>query len=203
MVGIYISGHPLDNFRFELETFTNAQCSLLAEIEKLEGKELKLGGLVSNVDHRTTKTGKPFGRFTLEDYSGSYTFTLFGEDYLKQRTYMNIGWFLFIEGAVIRHTWGQQNLELKIRNIDLLNDLGTKRSKGLQVKVSAADVTPELIGKIENVCTAFKGDVPLYLKLSDSGENMNLELLSRKFRISPVNDMVKQMKKVADVEVVF
>lgn len=203
VVGIYISGHPLDNFRFELETFTNAQCSLLAEIEKLEGKELKLGGLVSNVDHRTTKTGKPFGRFTLEDYSGSYTFTLFGEDYLKQRTYMNIGWFLFIEGAVIRHTWGQQNLEFKIRNIDLLNDLGTKRSKGLQVKVSAADVTPELIGKIENVCTAFKGDVPLYLKLSDSGENMNLELLSRKFRISPVNDMVKQMKKVADVEVVF
>src|SRR5690606_785120 len=128
------------------------QCSILAELEKLEGTELKLGGLVSNVDHRTTKTGKPFGRFTLEDYSGSYTFTLFGEDYLKQRTYMNIGWFLFIEGAVIRNTWGQQNLEFKIRHIDLLNDLGTKRSKGLQVKVSASDVTPELIGKIENVC---------------------------------------------------
>lgn len=203
VVGIYISGHPLDNFRFELETFTNAQCGVLAEMDKLEGTELKLGGLVSNVDHRTTKTGKPFGRFTLEDYSGSYTFTLFGEDYLKHRTYMNIGWFLFIEGAVIRNTWGQQNLEFKIRHIDLLNDLGTKRSKGLQVKVSAADVTPELIGKIENVCTSFKGDVPLYLKLSDPDENMNLELLSRKFRINPVNDMVKQMKKVADVDVVF
>ncbi|HLT72239.1 MAG TPA: DNA polymerase III subunit alpha, partial [Cyclobacteriaceae bacterium] len=203
VVGIYISGHPLDNFRFELETFTNAQCSILAELEKLEGTELKLGGLVSNVDHRTTKTGKPFGRFTLEDYSGSYTFTLFGEDYLKQRTYMNIGWFLFIEGSVIRNTWGQQNLEFKIRHIDLLNDLGTKRSKGLQVKVSASDVTPELIGKIENVCLEFKGDVPLYLKLSDAGENMTLELLSRKFRISPVNEMVKKMKKVADVDVVF
>lgn len=203
VVGIYISGHPLDNFRFELETFTNAQCSVLAEMEKLEGTELKLGGLVSNVDHRTTKTGKPFGRFSLEDYSGSYTFTLFGEDYLKHRTYMNIGWFLFIEGAVIRNTWGQQNLEFKIRHIDLLNDLGTKRSKGLQVKVSAADVTPELIGKIESVCVEFKGDVPLYLKLSDSSENMSLELLSRKFRISPGNEMVKKMKKVADVDVVF
>ena len=203
VVGIYISGHPLDNFRFELETFTNAQCSLLGDMEKIEGTELKLGGLVSNVDHRTTKTGKPFGRFTLDDYSGSYTFTLFGEDYLKHRTYMNIGWFLFIEGAAIRNTWGQQNLEFKIRHIDLLNDLGTKRSKGLQVKVNAADVTSELIGKIENVCAEFKGDVPLYLKLSDTSENLSLELLSRKFRISPGNEMVKQMKKVADVDVVF
>lgn len=203
VVGIYISGHPLDNFRFELETFSNAQCSLLADIEPLEGKELKLGGIVSNVDHRTTKTGKPFGRFTLEDYSGSYTFTLFGEDYLKHRTYMNIGWFLFVEGGVVRHTWGQQNLEFKIRNIDLLNELGMKRSKGLQIRISAADVTPELIGKIEDVCLEFKGDIPLFLKLSDSAENLNLELLSRKYRISPVNEMVRKMKKVADVDVVF
>src|SRR5690606_36772988 len=161
------------------------------------------GCLGSNVDHRTTKTGKPFGRFTLEDYSGSYTFTLFGEDYLKQRTYMNIGWFQFIEGAVLRNTWGQQNLEFKIRHIDLLNDLGTKRSRGVQVKLSVADITPELIGKIETVCAEFKGDVPLYLKLSDASENISLDLLSRRFRVSPVNEMVKKMKKVADMDVVF
>ena len=203
VVGIYISGHPLDNFKFELETFTNARCSLLADFDKLEGNELKLGGIVTNVDHRTTKTGRPFGRFTLEDYSGNYTFTLFGEDYLKHRTYMNIGWFLFVEGAVMRNSWGQQNLEFKIRSIDLLNELGVRRSKGLQVKVNAADISPELIGKIEDVCKEFKGNVPLYLKLSDTSENMHLELLSRKFRICPVNDMVRKMRKVADVDVVF
>src|SRR5690606_22764156 len=203
VVGIYISGHPLDNFRFELESFSNAQCSVLTDLEKLEGNELKLGGIVSHVDHRTTKTGKPFGRFSLEDYSGSYTFTLFGEDYLKHRTYMNIGWILFIAGAALRSPWGQHILEVKIRPIDLLNAGGTKRSRGVQVKLSVADITPELIGKIETVCAEFKGDVPLYLKLSDASENISLDLLSRRFRVSPVNEMVKKMKKVADMDVVF
>ncbi len=203
VIGIYISGHPLDNFRFELETFTNGTCSQLNDIENMQGVDLRLGGIVSSVEHRTTKTGKPFGKFTLEDYTGSYTFTLFGEDYLKSKTFMNTGWFLFIEGGIIRNSWGQQNLEFKIRNIDLLNELGIKRSKGLQLKLSVTDITPDLINKIESACTEFNGNTPLFLKVRDEKENINLELLSRKFRVNPTNDLVKHIRKLADVEVVF
>lgn len=201
VVGIYISGHPLDNFRFEMEGFCNTACSQLNEIENLAGREIKLGGIVTGVEHRTTKTGKPFGKFYLEDYSGNTSFVLFGEDYLKFRNFLNIGWFLFIEGMVIRNTWGQQNLEMKIRNIDLLNEIGVKRSKGIQLRVNASEVTPDLIGKIEDVCQEFSGNTPLFLNLRDEQENISLELLSRKFRVNPVNDMVRKMKKVADVEV--
>jgi DNA polymerase-3 subunit alpha len=203
VVGIYISGHPLDNFRFELDSFSNCTCSQLAELEPLENRELKMGGIVNGVDHRTTKTGRPFGRFTLEDYSGSYTFTLFGDDYLKFRNFMNAGWFVFVEGAVIKNTWGQQNLEFKIRNIDLLNELAVKRSKGLQIRINATDITRDLIDEIEDVCQQFAGNTPLYMKVRDDQENISLELLSRKFRVNPVNDLVKKIKKVADVDVVF
>ncbi|HMG90677.1 MAG TPA: DNA polymerase III subunit alpha [Chryseolinea sp.] len=201
VVGIYISGHPLDNFRFEMDNFCKSSCSELNELEIMVGRETKLGGIVSGVEHRTTKTGKPFGKFTLEDYSGNYTFTLFGEDYLKFKNFMNIGWFLFVEGAVVRNTWGQQNLEFKIRSIDLLNELGIKRSKGVQLRIKATDITKEMIGRIEDVCQEYTGNTPLYLKIQDAGENINLELLSRKFRISPVNEMVKQMKKAGEIEV--
>jgi DNA polymerase-3 subunit alpha len=201
VVGIYISGHPLDNFRFEMDNFCKSTCSELNEPETMVGRETKLGGIVSGVEHRTTKTGKPFGKFTLEDYSGNYTFTLFGEDYLKFKNFMNIGWFLFVEGAVIRNTWGQQNLEFKIRSIDLLNELVIKRSKGVQLRINATDITKEMIGRIEDVCLEYTGNTPLYLKIQDAGENINLELLSRKFRISPVNEMVKQMKKAGEIEV--
>jgi DNA polymerase-3 subunit alpha len=203
VVGIYISGHPLDHFRFEMETFCTAACNQLNEIETLLGRELKLGGIVTAVEHRTTKTGKPFGKFQIEDYTGNTTFTLFGEDYLKFRNFMNIGWFLFIEGTVIKNTWGQQNIEYKIRNVDLLNEIGIKRSKGVQLRVNAKEITPELIIKIEDLCHEFSGSTPLYLKLRDDQENMSLELMSRRFRINPVNDMVKEMKKVAEVEIVF
>jgi DNA polymerase-3 subunit alpha len=169
----------------------------------MEGRDLRLGGIVTTVEHRTTKTGKPFGKFTLEDYTGSYTFTLFGEDYLKSKTFMNSGWFLYMEGAVMRNSWGQQNLEFRIRNIDLLNELGVKRSKGLQLRLNVIDITPDLIGKIADACTEFNGNTPLFLKVRDEKENINLELLSRKYRVNPVNDLVKKIKKFADVEVVF
>ena len=125
----------------------------------------------------------------------------FGEDYLKFKNFLNIGWFLFIEGNVIRNTWGQQNLEMKIRHIDLLNEIGVKRSKGIQLRVNAQEITADLIGKIEDVCQEFSGSTPLYLKVRDDQENISLELMSRKFRVNPINDMVKKMKKVAEVEI--
>jgi DNA polymerase III subunit alpha len=201
VVGIYISGHPLDNFRFEMDSFCTATCNQLTEIEPMLGRDLKLGGIVSTVEHRTTKTGKPFGKFTLEDYSGNCTFTLFGEDYLKFKNFMNIGWFLFVEGAVIKNSWGQQNIEFKIRNIDLLNEIGLKRSKGVQIRMSATEITRDIIGRIEDVCQEFSGNTPLYLKIRDEAENINLELMSRRFRVTPVNDMVKKMKKVGEIDV--
>ncbi len=201
VIGIYISGHPLDNFRFELETFCTGSCSQLNDIETLEGRELKLGGIVTHTEHRMTKTGRPFGKFTLEDYRGSYTFIMFGEDYLKFKNFMSIGWFLFIEGSVIKNNWGQQNLEFKIRNIELLNELGVKRSKGLQLRIQSKEITHDLIRKIEDVCQLHTGSTPLFLKISDEKEKIYLELLSRKYRVNPVNDLVKDMRKLADVEV--
>lgn len=201
VVGIYISGHPLDDFRFELDSFCTAKCQQLNELEPMLNRELKVGGIVSQVEHRTTKTGKPFGKFTLEDYSGNATFTLFGEDYMKFRNFMNIGFFLFIEGGVIKNSWGQQNIELKIRNIDLLNEIGIKRSRGLQVKLLARDINPGLIGQLEDLCQKNPGNTPLYMKIRDEHENITLELLSRKFRVNPVNELVQKLKKTGFVEV--
>jgi DNA polymerase III subunit alpha len=199
VVGIYISGHPLDNFRFEMDAFCTGTCSQLNEIEALVGRELKLGGIVSAVEHRTTKTGKPFGKFTLEDYNGNGTFTLFGEDYLKFRNFMNLGWFLFVEGAVVKNTWGQQNLEFKIRNIELLNEIGVKRCKGISIQVDIKDVTKDFIGKLEDIGKQHKGSVPFYLQLGSEDEQITLDPLpTRRLMINPVNEVVREIKRVID-----
>src|SRR5690606_6574915 len=83
VVGIYISGHPLDNFRFEMESFCNTACGQLNELEPLAGRDIRLGGIVSGVEHRTTKTGKPFGRFYLEDYTGNRKSTRLNSSHVK------------------------------------------------------------------------------------------------------------------------
>ncbi len=201
VVGVYISGHPLDNFKFEIDTFCNIPLTALNELEALQGKECKLAGIVSSVEHKLTKTGRPFGRMTLEDYSGNFTFTLFGEDYLRLKAHMMPGIFLFLEGTAARNTWGEQNLEFKIRNIELLNELGVKKTRGIQIKMNAVSISPEIISQIEKLCQEYSGVTPLYLKLRDDQENINLEMLSRKFRVRAVNDMVKKMKRIPEIEV--
>ena len=76
-----------------------------------------------------------------------------------------------------------------------------KRAKGLQVKVSASSLNPVLVKQLESLCQEYSGGTPFYLKLLDEGDNISLELLSRKFRVKPVNDMVRKIKKIPELEV--
>jgi len=201
VVGVYISGHPLDNFRFEMDTFCSARIADLNDLNGAEGKEFKMGGIVASVEHKMTKTGRPFGKMVLEDYSGKFEFVLWSDDYLKFKSFLMPGLFLFVEGNVLRKTWGEQNLEFKIRAIDLLNEIGVKRAKGLEVRVSTDALNPELVKQMEAIFTEYNGGTPLFLKLRDEKENISVDMLSRKFRVKPVNDMVKRMKKLPMVEV--
>jgi DNA polymerase-3 subunit alpha len=201
VVGVYISGHPLDNFRFELDTFCNLPVNDLNNLESKEGKDVKVGGIVASVEHKMTKTGKPFGKLILEDYSGKYEFLMWSEDYMKFKSFLMPGIFLFVEGNVMRKTWGDMALEFKIRNMDLLNELGLKRTKGMQVRMPMKSVNKELIGQIEAICNEFSGSTPLFVTLKDAEENITLDLLSRKMRVKPVNEFVKKMKEIPEVEV--
>jgi len=201
VVGVYISGHPLDNFRFEMDTFCSAPVAALNELNGNEGKEFKMGGIVATVEHKMTKTGRPFGKMVLEDYSGKFEFVLWSDDYLKFKSFLMPGLFLFVEGHVLRKTWGEQNLEFKIRSIDLLNEIGVKRAKGLEVRVSTDGLNAALVKELELIFNEFGGGTPLFLKLRDEKENLSVDLMSRKFRVKPVNDLVRRMKKLPMVEV--
>ncbi|MBL7865631.1 MAG: hypothetical protein JNK10_12180, partial [Cyclobacteriaceae bacterium] len=123
------------------------------------------------------------------------------DDYLKFKSFLMPGLFLFVEGHVLRKTWGEQNLEFKIRSIDLLNEIGVKRAKGLEVRVSTDGLNAALVKELELIFNEFGGGTPLFLKLRDEKENLSVDLMSRKFRVKPVNDLVRRMKKLPMVEV--
>ena len=184
-----------------MDTFCNAPISALNDLEGLEGKDFRVGGIVSTVEHRLTKTGRPFGKMVVEDYQGKNEFTLWSDDYIKYKGFLTPGLFLFIEGSVQRKTWGDQNLEFRIRGIELLNEIGVKRTKGLQIKVDAELINDAIIDRIEKVCKEYNGTTPLYLKLRDDRENITLEMLSRKFRVKPNNEMIDKIRKIPDVSV--
>ncbi len=200
VVGLYISGHPLDQYRLEIESFTSAALPALNDLESLRNKsEIKLAGSVSSFAHRTTKNGKPFGTLTLEDYQGAFTFFLFGDDYVKFKEYFMTGWFLFITGAVASKRWAENELEFKINSIMLLSEVRGKMVKGLRVNIDLDDLNYELMEKLEAITEKYKGDAKLYFDVVDRRENIALELFSKKFSIDPSAEMIKELKEIPEV----
>jgi len=200
VVGLYISGHPLDDFKFELDTFCNTPLNDLDNVEALQGKEVRVAGIVSALAHRTTKNGKPFGTLTIEDYNGNHTFFMFGDDYLKFKEFMMQDWYLYVSGRVVKQKWGEGRLEFKISNIELLNDLRDKKSKGIEVQIDIKHLNLDIVDKLELICQEHKGDCDVRMKIIDRGDNIAVDALSRKYKVNPNNELIGEMEKLVNVD---
>jgi DNA polymerase-3 subunit alpha len=204
VVGFYLSGHPLDQFKLELTDFCNTKFSEMNDIEVLrQRQECTLGGSVTDVGHRMTKNGKPFGTLTMEDYDGSHTFFIFGEDYTRFKSFLSPGWFLYLQGSVQPKPWGDGELEFKIKNIQLLNDIRGKMTKSMLLQMPIHAIDEQLIARIEEVGNRHPGSCEMKLRIAAEaqGKPVELELLSRKYRVEPSNEVMKALQELADVEV--
>lgn len=200
VVGLFISGHPLDQYKLEIDSFTNCPLTALTDLESLKGKELKMAGSVASFAHRTTKNGKPFGTLTLEDYHGSHTFFLFGEDYVKYKEYFMTGWFLFLTGKVEQRKWGNENeLEFKINNMMLLSEVRGKMVKGIRLHIDLDDLNYDLMEKLEAITIKYKGAAKLFIDVIDKKENITLELFSKKFTVDPSSEMIQELKSIPEI----
>jgi DNA polymerase-3 subunit alpha len=200
VVGLYISGHPLDEYRFEMDSFCNSAVADLNDLETLSAKnEVKVGGIITAIAHRTTKTGKPFGTITLEDYAGSFTFFLFGDDYLAHKQFMEGGWFIFVSGRAANRRWGNQELEFKITKVELLSELRNKRSKGIQISVDLEDINEAMIMELDNLCQTFKGDCKVQLMITDKTDGYMIDAMSRKYKVDPSNDLIAGLRRLPEL----
>ncbi len=170
VVGIYISGHPLDDFKLEIQSFCNTNLSKLHDLEAIKGKEFKVAGIVTDSAHRTSKKGNPFGILTIEDYFDSLQIFLFSDDYVKFKDYLVPGWFLYVQGKVVENKWDATRLEYKISNIELLSDLKEKMAKGLTLCVREPELNDELIGTISNLVDQFSGQFPFKILIESETE---------------------------------
>jgi DNA polymerase-3 subunit alpha len=201
VVGVYISGHPLDDYRTEIESFcTPGGLSRLHDLEKNMGYELKFAGMVTEAAHRISKTNKPYGSFTLEDYNDSYRFMLFGEDYVRCREYLVDGWFLFVKGKVQKRRRGDLiEPEFKVHQVELLSELREKRAKELKLRVELGDINEEIVEKLEELFTQNKGKCRLNIEIVD--ERMKLNMPSRGMLVDPNNDVLQELRNMPELEV--
>ena len=123
MIGLYLSAHPLDDYKVIINHMCKTQLTELENLEPFKGQEIAVAGMVVSVQNLMTKTGKPWGKFVLEDYNGTHEFALFGKDYENFRKYLFSDYFLFIRGRVQPKPYNDKELEFKIISmVQLLGD---------------------------------------------------------------------------------
>jgi len=222
VIGIYLTGHPLDNYRFEINNFCSHQAKHLAlinrvksgegldedlmEFSKLKGRELIVGGLVSKSTHRMSKTGKPFGSFIFEDYQESVEMVLFGDDYVKLKQFMEDGYFLQLRGVVAERFRQSGNWEFKINSISLLSELRDKLAKVLTVQVPLSELSPTLTAQLnaliqENAAEHPNRKCTLRFKLVDAEEGTSLEMPAKNIKINPTDELLWQLQGIKGLSI--
>jgi DNA polymerase-3 subunit alpha len=131
VTGIYISGHPLDNFRFEYDNFTS--CSLDEVNDNKTRSSIKLAGILTSARHAISRKGNGYGHFTLSDFKGSFEFSLFGKEYQQFKHLLEEGKTLFVKGG-FQESWRNQELEFRVHEIDLLEGIGRELTESITVR---------------------------------------------------------------------
>lgn len=225
VIGIYLTGHPLDNYKLELHKYCNGKVSdlkLMQKARSAEGGEdimtafaelrkkgeLCIGGLMGNVQHKTTKTGKPFGTFVLEDYNDSYEFALFGDDYIKFRNLLANGFFVQIRGNIEEKFRQKDNWDLRINTINLLSELRDRFTKSITVVLDLYTLSNELLDNLQNMVKANNEKYPnknctLRFQVRDRDDALLVDLPSKTFKVNPSDDLLEEIQQLTNAEAVL
>ncbi|MDR1226577.1 MAG: DNA polymerase III subunit alpha [Prevotellaceae bacterium] len=195
LIGIYLSAHPLDEYKLVIEKFTNTGLEELKNPSDISRKEVIVAGMVTRVQHLTTKTGKPYGRFTLEDYDGGYELTLFAKDYVEFSRFFVQGESLLVRGNIQeRFTYGNNNddkpkeLEFKIKRVDLLSEVSQTGIKNINVVLPLSTITPGFVDNFVDNIQANPGNVKLTVTVCD--EEVRSDAFSRQFKVNVQKELL-------------
>jgi DNA polymerase III subunit alpha len=184
VTGMFISGHPLDHFRFELQFYKIMPLADFNEFKEAitlhanPFQQFRLAGLVTTHNQRVTKTGKQFGICSIEDYSGNTEFALFGEDYVKFKDHFTPGAVVFVTGS-FKTRWNKTDeFEFKISSVLLLETVKRTLTRQLVIDVEPRFVTEEMIAFVEKNVKKNPGKSSLRINLLEPKENWKISMLS-------------------------
>ena len=208
LVGMYLSSHPLDRYQFEMENFTTCQVgdidTLVTDCEMKKTKmKVCVAGFVISSSQMTTKTGKPWSKTVIEDFSGSYELALFGKDHENFMSYMQLHNTIFIEGEIDEKYYikpedraqGKTSpYGFRIKKIMLLGNVTETFIKGFAINISTPMLSPEFRERLVGVIKKHKGNVPLSMFLYDPEKKWNIEFLSRKFKVGVTAEFISDLE---------
>lgn len=203
IAGFYISGHPLNDYSLEMESFCKHTVNdLLEENSKANaGVNISVGGIITGPRHLISKQNKPFGTFNLEDMLDSVNLALFSEDYLRFKHLLVEGTAVLIKGTFQKRFRDSDQFEFKISSVMLLSEALERLTQKITIRIDAYLISEELITRLKKMSNAYKGNCSLSYEVMEEADKVNVRLISR-VPVSPAF-AAQVIKTVPEVEVII
>ena len=192
VTGIYISGHPLDDYRIEVQNFVT--CSL-DRIDNFKGQNVNVAGIVTSAQHRVNKKGNGWGLFTIQDYNAAIEFPLFTEDYQKFKHLLEPGAVLYLKGNMQKR-WNSEEFQLKLKEVRQLDSIGSEMTNSVTIKLPLERITKELINDIDTLCTTHKGKHKLKMVFIDKANQVSLDLVAPDTEVNADSDFINELERI-------
>ncbi|CAM1360030.1 DNA-directed DNA polymerase [Tenacibaculum litopenaei] len=198
VVGMYISAHPLDDFKNELK-FCNATLSHYKNLAKYEGMAMTFAGIVTDVQHRVSKAGKGWASFIVEDYNDSFEFRIFGEEYLKFKHFLVPNSFIFVK-TMVKPGWiNKEGIKgdprVSFTEFSLLHDIMDKMCKKITISLPLNELKESLIKDLQHLFVMNKGSQSLHFTVWDAEEKIELTMPSRTTKVKISNELLKTLEE--------
>jgi DNA polymerase-3 subunit alpha len=199
LIGIYLTGHPLDSYALEVKSYTTATT---ANFKDKANQVVKMAGIITNCNSRFTKKGTRFCSFTLEDYEGSMDVFLFGKDYVEFGNMVEIvGNMVFVTGRYQQRPYGNgDEFEFKISSIELLAEIKDQLTSGIKLTFDLNKLDEELIDNVVAVIENHPGKYNVSMEVLDHEERYKIDFYSKSKRVDVSQDFIDELLEAGDVE---
>ena len=201
LIGMYLTAHPLDDYKLEIDSFCTRGVNLAMleeDLSQFKNREVTLAGMVTEAYEGMNKNGKMFSNMTIADYEGSYKIFFFGQDYINFGKYCKKGMFLMLRGKAQprfrRQDNGPEMLEFKVSNIELLSEVRKNKVKTIKVDMPLYAITEQFLAELVHQCENNKGSANLEFNIIDPETKSTIHLFSRNIRVDPSNEFLDYLK---------
>jgi DNA polymerase-3 subunit alpha len=206
VIGMYLSGHPLDNFKFQIKHYKFDSIADFNEFKAAvnvypnPSRSFRIAGLVTDGQHRLSKRGNKFGVLHLEDYSEKMELMLFGEDYAKYSHYLEAGMVLCVTGSFVQR-YQTSPYEFKISSISLLETVMRSQTKKLHIEMNPQDVSEEFVEFIVNNVQKFPGKSALKFNISDNLSRLKFSMYTMEKGFEMNDEMANYLQQKPELDI--
>ena len=192
LVGIYLSAHPLDEYEIILHNMCNTHCSELRDKVALSKKEdVVFGGIITEVKSKFTKTGKPCGFVTIEDFEGSGELALFGEDWGAWRGIMMEGSTIYCTAKCVARYGNANYLDFKLSTVEYLQTVKENRLERFTIVVDSTEVNDAFVNDLKSVIENDEGKAQLFLQIHDPESNTNILMRAQERTVGVSRELIQ------------